>query len=251
MNKWFFTFLLLFIAQAFLFEEEKDELVQQELVQEKGVDRAAEINLKGKKSALVASELKKSALTFVDIGRHIEQGDLVEIADYLQSGGDIETSDEAGRSLLNQAFYYGQIDLAQWLIDRGADVSSRDSYGKGVIHYSTATGDASMVRYLLQSHQLDANAKDQLGQMPLHIAIQRGQSDLFDVLVEYGAEVAPVFHSAIFEGEAPLLEKMIEIDPSLVHRLDHQGNSSLLLATLEGQVEIVDLLRQHGAVSEL
>jgi ankyrin repeat protein len=77
------------------------------------------------------------------------------------------------------------------------------------MHYLASQGDIPMMTLLLE-HKADVNAKDEVGERPIHYAIHADQDDAVKWLVETGkADV----NAADDQGETPFLE---------VARLGHQ-----------------------------
>jgi ankyrin repeat protein len=93
---------------------------------------------------------------------------------------------------LGLASFFGRIDAARLLVERGAEVNSasRNDFKVMPLHSAVATGDPE-VRYelakLLLERGADANARQQDDFTPLMAADQHGDDRLRSLLVEYGA----------------------------------------------------------------
>jgi len=99
---------------------------------------------------------------------------------------------EDGFQPLGLASFFGHVDAARFLVERGAEVNSASRNGLKVmpLHSAAATGDSD-VRYelakLLLEHGADPNARQQDDFTPLMAADQHGDERLRRLLVEHGA----------------------------------------------------------------
>src|SRR5512133_4298379 len=93
---------------------------------------------------------------------------------------------------LGLASFFGHVDAAQLLVERGAEVNSasRNDFKVMPLHSAAATGDPE-VRYelakLLLEHGADPNARQQDDFTALMAADQHGDDRLRTLLVEHGA----------------------------------------------------------------
>lgn len=76
----------------------------------------------------------------------------MKIADYLlDRGADINSRDEDGATPLMIALHDENMEAAHHLLDRGAAVDRRDISGEHVIHYSTRVTDPSVLKRVLEA----------------------------------------------------------------------------------------------------
>jgi uncharacterized protein len=93
---------------------------------------------------------------------------------------------------LGLASFFGHVEAARLLVERGAEVNSSSKNDMKVmpLHSAAATGDAN-TRYelakLLLEYGADPNAVQQDEYTPLMAADQHGDQRLRDLLVEHGA----------------------------------------------------------------
>jgi ankyrin repeat protein len=99
---------------------------------------------------------------------------------------------EDGFQPLGLASFFGHVDAARLLVERGAEVNSasRNDFKVMPLHSAAATGDPA-VRYelakLLLEHGADPNARQQDDFTPLMAADQHEDERLRLLLVEHGA----------------------------------------------------------------
>ncbi len=94
-----------------------------------------------------------------------------------------------GFTPLGLACYFGQLEVARYLILKGADVNQPSNNGFHVfpIHSAAAGNYNSIVRTLIENGA-NVNVKQQAGVTPLHTAAQNGNLELLILLLENGAE---------------------------------------------------------------
>ncbi len=94
--------------------------------------------------------------------------------------------DEYGMTDLHWAAVTNSAEVAKLLIDRGADVSVRNSYGLTPMH-SAAGGNSAEVAKLLINHGADVSARDYSDETPLHSA---NSEEVAKLLIDRGADVS-------------------------------------------------------------
>jgi len=95
-----------------------------------------------------------------------------------------------GFTPLGLACYFGQLEVARYLVMKGADVNIPSNNGFHVypIHSAVAGNYTDISRLLVNAGAL-VNVKQQAGATPLHSAAQNGNTDILILLLENGAEV--------------------------------------------------------------
>jgi ankyrin repeat protein len=94
-----------------------------------------------------------------------------------------------GFTPLGLACYFGQFEVARYLILKGADVNLPSNNGFNVlpIHSAAAGNYTDIVRILIENGA-QVNVRQQAGATPLHSAAQNGNLELLIMLLENGAE---------------------------------------------------------------
>ena len=200
----------------------------------------------------------------------------------LQAGADPNiTHLEAGSTPLDYAAVKNEPEIAQLLLDRGANVRAVNRSGSTALHLAAARGYTAVARLLLD-HGASIQALDGSGSTPLEEAAWKGFAEMCALLLDRGALVNALNPET---GKSPLNEAASNghlaaarlllargVDPSLADksgatplqnaaRLNDGDIVSILLtgknsisaadlldnAVLEGQSEIARLLIEHGA----
>jgi cytohesin len=119
---------------------------------------------------------------------------------------------------LTPLFYAHSKDMAELLIDYGADVNARNTFGSSPLH-SIVCFPYTDTAQLLISRGADINAKDNEGQTPLHVATVSGHYEMVKLLISNGADMKV---------------------------RDHKGYTALKDALVYYRSDIANLLRKHG-----
>ncbi|WP_214070004.1 ankyrin repeat domain-containing protein [Mucilaginibacter sp. dw_454] len=95
-----------------------------------------------------------------------------------------------GFTPLGLACYFGQFEVARYLVLKGADVNQPSNNGFNVFPlHSAAAGSYNNIARMLIENGAQVNIKQQAGATPLHSAAQTGNLELLILLLENGAEV--------------------------------------------------------------
>jgi ankyrin repeat protein len=164
-----------------------------------------------------------------DILAASKAGDKASVEAALTQGASVNVVDEkglaplglAGLTPLGLAAAYGHRNIAEFLLDRGAnvDVKSRDGLEQTPLHLAAEQGNTDVAKLLIE-RGADVNARDIAGATPLGWAALRGHKNIATFLIARGA----IVNARALSGKTPL----------------H-------LAAAAGNKELVLLLLSHGA----
>lgn len=178
---------------------------------------------------------------------------------------------------LHKAAREGDADRVRKLLDAGADVNVRNANKQRLqytpLHWAARNGHLEIAEILI-SRGADLDAEDPAYSTPLYLAAEEGYPKVVEFLISKGAEVnvksswsgytplhraawGPVALRKHIGGrtvwEAELNENYLKIVGVLlekgakVNARDNDGETPLDQAMKNGEKEIVDLLRKHGA----
>ena len=107
----------------------------------------------------------------------VRTGNLDEVERLVSSGAPVDARDALGSTPLLDAAWLGKFEIAEFLIQHGADVNARHAEaGSTPLVYSVLTGRAHLVRLLLRSGaHVSGEYRD--GQTLLHVAAARGNTE--------------------------------------------------------------------------
>lgn len=113
----------------------------------------------------------------------------------------INCRDSQGRNStpLHLAAGYNNLEVAEYLLENGADVNAQDKGGLIPLHNASSYGHLDIAALLIR-FQTAVNATDRWGFTPLHEAAQKGRTQLCALLLAHGAD--PYLKNQ--EGQTPL-----------------------------------------------
>jgi ankyrin repeat protein len=172
----------------------------------------------------------------------------------LAEGADVNGKSDTGATPLHAAAAWGHRDIAELLLSKGADVDAKDWNGMTPLHFA-ANGDHKNLSVLLLEKGAAVNAKALNGWTPLHVAAVWGHTSVAMVLIARGADVnARADGSALGLRVTETASRCHKDISSLLKKKGAgvgakagNGMTPLHAAVLNGQSDMADLLRKHGA----
>jgi len=169
-------------------------------------------------------------------------------------------ADPNGKDTSKQPFIFHallNLDILKAMLDAGADANKTNAYGESVLMYvahSPASGNSVEAAKLLLAHGACVNAHDALRNTPLHMAAWNAYKEMVALLIANKAEV----NTRNDAGTTPLdLAKQGlggSIDQALMGWNPPARSPTDPAKQREfaaQQREVVELLRQHGALDDL
>ena len=88
---------------------------------------------------------------------------------------------------------YNNLEVAEFLLDNGADVNAQDKGGLIPLHNASSYGHLDIAALLIR-HNTYVNAMDRWGFTPLHEAAQKGRTQLCALLVSLFTKMFNLLH---------------------------------------------------------
>ncbi len=150
---------------------------------------------------------------------------------------------------LSIAISHGYMELAEYLINKGANLDQQDSIGRTLLHKVAEDGNLAAVKFLV-----DKGAKldvlDKWKETPLHVAanvkVNKGHTEIVDYLIQKGADInlthnyTPI-HLAITRGNLDMVKCLMDNNADLYVKRTCDG-TPLAYAKQQGQMEIVNYM---------
>ncbi|XP_076288512.1 transient receptor potential cation channel subfamily A member 1-like [Lasioglossum baleicum] len=186
----------------------------------------------------------------------VEKGYLNIVEDLLKYGADINRLNRSrfGRDLtaLHSAVKTYQVEVAQLLLNYGANVNVKDGRGTTPIDYAIQNGDTEMTKLLLAN---GADIKDNPNL--LSIAAGNGSLKIVEDLLKYGADVnrlnsstfgrdLTALHSAVKQHKVAVAQLLINYGAN-VNFKNNLGDTPIVYAIENSDTEMAKLLLTNGA----
>jgi ankyrin repeat protein len=211
-------------------------------------DEVVKLKEKRKEQAKAAAEKRVKMLQ--NIHGVIRVGDNDDIKRLLDKDPAlVNKKDNRQETPLHKAIKYKKLDAVKLLLDRGADITTVDKNGKGVLDMAR---DVDTTRLLLDKAPELVKQTNQWDQTPLHDAVRNGKEELVKLYIEKGADVNAVEKS----GYSPLLfgaSKNLSIYKALVeagadvNAKTSYGWTLLYVIAGKGRLETFKYLVSKGA----
>ena len=163
----------------------------------------------------------------------------------IDAGADIDAMDIEGRAPLYFACASGALDVVKMLVRAGAD-----DVGGTCLTQAASCGHTETVRYLLCLPEVDVNRRDDDLKTALHSAVEHAHTDVLQVLIDAGADTNTqtnygVNHSPLHTAcimETLDMVKMLVRAGAGVRATDTNGSTCLHFAAKLGRTETVRYL---------
>lgn len=178
-----------------------------------------------------------------------ENGEQEAIQLLLQLGTEIRTVRSG--SPLHAAAGYGDCQIVQDLLNRGAYIMARLDSNDTALHSATRRGKFGMVEFLL-NEGADVHAGGNFGLSALHIAARCGLEFIVRLLLEYGADLeatdnsnrTPLHHAAI-NDKFDMVMQLIKLGANSEAR-DNKGLAPIHLAGEAGHERTFEMLQTES-----
>jgi len=187
----------------------------------------------------------------VNLYRAVEVGDLDQVKRHLFWDTDIDQPDDRGDLPLHIAARLGRLTIARELVEHGANIEATDATGRTPLETALVAGRTQLAEMLIaQGATFDVQAM-------LFTLVRQGVSDrdVIEFLAERGADLnardeagLTPLHRAVAAGRLELATRLIRAGVD-VNRRDAQGRAPLSIALETRNRNIIELLRQNGALA--
>ena len=164
----------------------------------------------------------------------------------LAGGAEVDDTDFSFGTALHVAVSQGTTEIAQILIDLGANVEAvSEQQGARSMHLAAQFGDTPMLALLLDNRAY-IEARDEDERTPLHRAAAEGHPDAVRLLLDRGAEVdsregrygwTPL-HESAYQGRLDVVKLLLDHGAD-IRAIANTGESAFALAATSMSYEVV------------
>ncbi|XP_048250449.1 serine/threonine-protein phosphatase 6 regulatory ankyrin repeat subunit A-like [Haliotis rufescens] len=171
-----------------------------------------------------------------------------------QKVADINGRGKFGWTPLMVAAEKGHRQVFDLLVKEGADVSLVDDNRNNILHVACLGGQVDMVKYVLSQKVADINSGGKYGRTPLMVAAEKGNRQVFDLLVSEGTDVSllgdnrnNILHVACLGGHVDMVKYVLSQKVADINSKGQYGRTPLMLTVGAGNRQVFDLLVREGA----
>jgi ankyrin repeat protein len=188
-----------------------------------------------------------------DIKTAVTNGDLTLVRSMIEGDKSLlEFKIDSVFTPLNLASYEGKTDIVKYLLEKGADVGTKDKEGSTPLQNAAAKGHFEIVKLLVEKGS-DVNYKDDNDVTPLHFGCMSGNLDIVKYLVAKGADLNAASKigrkpavDAVFGGNIEVLKYLESKGVDMKNLEAGAGNTPLHIATGRGNVPLIKYLISKG-----
>ncbi len=246
------------------------------------IDKGIDVNIKDKteKSAIdyasdpeiIEAILKKSdknydkkPITFITLERYeltirllaaASRGDVKKVEEVFESGAFISAKNKAtGMNALMYACKNGHIEVARFLIEKGAKLDATDKNGRTALMYAASSGKVNITKLLIETKSDIVSAEDSEKNSTLMYAVDSKNIEMVRFIISKGANInrgnnydnTPLNKSIYLKK--PDIAKLLIENGADVNGLKNENPKCLPLITAASlnDIEMVKLLVNNGA----
>ncbi|KAF2310566.1 hypothetical protein GH714_014522 [Hevea brasiliensis] len=155
-----------------------------------------------------------------------------------QHGGDVNAVDHTGQTALHWSAVRGAIQVAELLLQEGAQVAAADMYGYQTTHVAAQYGQTAFLYHIVSKWNADPDVPDNDGRSPLHWAAYKGFADCIRLLLFLDAyrgrqdkEGCTPLHWAAIRGNLEACTVLVQAGKKKTMVTDNTGLSPAQLAS--------------------
>ncbi|XP_067659868.1 ankyrin-3-like [Haliotis asinina] len=146
------------------------------------------------------------------------------------------------------------IDMFDFLVRKGADLSLVDVASNTVLHFACDGGNLEIISYILTQNAVGINSCGEDNWTPAMKAALQGHKDVFDLLVSKGADLSlvdgdrnTILHLACEGGNLDIVKYILKQNTVNINSLGENGWTPAMKAALKGHKDVFNLIVTQGA----
>lgn len=182
-------------------------------------------------------------------------GDEPEIVKYLlENGADVDGYQSSEPSPLIKALFEHNYEIANILLDWKANVEAMDDENWRPLHYVASQDHQQLTRRLMDSG-CELDPQNDEGETPFYRACSNNCTEIMELFFARGIGNIAIqttrgltyAHVAASKGRQDVIERLIQIDPSLTFKTDNAGFDPLCIAAYVVEPDVIQVLLAYGA----
>ncbi|XP_046330941.2 ankyrin repeat domain-containing protein 17-like isoform X1 [Haliotis rufescens] len=166
---------------------------------------------------------------------------------------DINSRGNHGYSPVMMAAERGHKEVVTLLAQEGCDMSHVTNGGNNILHVTCTGGDVTMVKCLLLMNIVDINSRGTNERTATMMAVLKGHSAVFELLVSEGSDLSPVssnnnniLHEACEGGDVSIVNYIISKGVVAINSRGKYDRTPVMVAAEFGHTNVLELLVREG-----
>lgn len=183
----------------------------------------------------------------------VQQQDVQKAEQLLYRGADVEERDASGATALHWATWF-RLDLITLLLERGADPKAANVNGETPVHWAAKCSNIQALKLFAERKGDLLSIRDSDGWSPFIMAAQWDNAPLLEWFYLRGVMVdeqdnmgRTALQWASYKGHKKAVQWLLSRQANVGHR-DHEKMTALHWAALKGHEDVLSLLTEVGAV---
>ena len=167
----------------------------------------------------------------------------------IDAGAEIDIKNSDGRFPVHLASLSGALDIVKMLVRVGAGVCVTDNEGATCLTLASFFGHIDTVGYLVGLPEVDVNHRDSGNNTALHYSVEEKHTGVVQLLIAAGADIetkdsqgCSPLHSACDSGALDIVKMLVEAGAGVRDTTENGGGTCLTIAAVCGHTEIVRYL---------
>ncbi|XP_046381686.2 serine/threonine-protein phosphatase 6 regulatory ankyrin repeat subunit B-like [Haliotis rufescens] len=185
-------------------------------------------------------------------------GGNADIIEYIVSHNivNINSRNTLQRTPVMWAAEKGQKSVFDCLVRNKCDLNVQCDSGGNILHMACVGGHLDIIEYVVSHQIVSIDSSDHLGRTPVMLAAQNGHSNIFDLLVRGGCDLAvkdgygeTILHVACIGGNAEIVRYIVSCNVVDINSCGWCGRTPLDIAKHLTDETVIGVLESHGAMS--
>ena len=229
------------------------------------IDVATKLNFVKIKTLLQVCE-NENSIELIEVCEINGDGTVHQARYLLKSGVNVDNVDIGGKTALMYAVEYHHDEsreLAECLIDSGADIHIQDNYDETALFKATRINTPCMTELLINAGAT-LDIRNRRGETAICDAARAGNIEIVNMLLDAGADPSFVELSdgqtileytqnkymirSVMHNHRSRVKRAIDSGFAIKDVVDNKGKTLLELAQVRGDAELIEILKSAGAV---
>ncbi|XP_061186225.1 putative ankyrin repeat protein RF_0381 [Saccostrea echinata] len=163
-----------------------------------------------------------------------------------------QVSNEGWNAIICAA-HGGSTEILELLVKIGLDPMHKVNNGRNILHIACMKSNVAMCRHIINHYPEMLDQVDNNGWNAAICTALEGNVQVLNLLVENGLnpmQKSPgginILHVACLKSKLEMCKHIIQHYPDMLNEIDNEGRNAAIYAAMGGDVDVLNLLAEHG-----